>query len=113
MKFSNTELMTMAMGAGDKARFLSPPNPWVGALVVSERGVVLSEGHTQVPGESHAEIEALRRAGEGARGSTMVVTLEPCSHEGRTGPCVEAIVEAGVSRVIVGTIGPSRHVNSW
>ena len=50
MKFSNTELMTMAIGAGDKARFLSPPNPWVGALVVSDRGVVLSEGHTQVPG---------------------------------------------------------------
>ena len=96
MKFSNTELMTMAMGAGDKARFLSPPNPWVGALVVSERGVVLSEGHTQVPGESHAEIEALRRAGEGARGATMVVTLEPCSHHGRTGPCAEAIIEAGV-----------------
>jgi diaminohydroxyphosphoribosylaminopyrimidine deaminase/5-amino-6-(5-phosphoribosylamino)uracil reductase len=111
MKFSNTELMTMAIGAGDKARYLSPPNPWVGALVVSDRGVVLSEGHTQVPGESHAEIVALRRAGEGARGSTMVVTLEPCSHEGRTGPCVEAIVEAGVSRVIVGTIDPDPRVS--
>jgi diaminohydroxyphosphoribosylaminopyrimidine deaminase/5-amino-6-(5-phosphoribosylamino)uracil reductase len=111
MRFSNTELMTMAMSAGDKARYLSPPNPWVGALVVSDRGVVLSEGHTQVPGESHAEIEALRRAGEGARGSTMVVTLEPCSHEGRTGPCVEAIVEAGVSRVIVGTIDPDPRVS--
>ncbi len=111
MKFSNTELMTMAIGAGDKARYLSPPNPWVGALVVSDRGVVLSEGHTQVPGESHAEIVALRRAGEGARGSTMVVTLEPCSHEGRTGPCAEAIVEAGVSRVIVGTIDPDPRVS--
>jgi diaminohydroxyphosphoribosylaminopyrimidine deaminase/5-amino-6-(5-phosphoribosylamino)uracil reductase len=103
--------MTMAIGAGDKARFLSPPNPWVGALVVSERGVVVSEGHTQVPGESHAEIEALRRAGDGARGSTMVVTLEPCSHQGRTGPCVEAIIEAGVSRVIVGTIDPDPRVS--
>ena len=78
---------------------------------MSERGVVLSEGHTQVPGESHAEIEALRRAGDGARGSTMVVTLEPCSHHGRTGPCVEAIVEAGVSRVIVGTIDPDPRVS--
>ena len=100
MRFSNTELMTMAIGAGDKARFLSPPNPWVGALVVSERGVVVSEGHTQVPGESHAEIEALRRAGDGARGSTMVVTLEPCSHQGRTGPCVEAIIEAGGYKMV-------------
>jgi diaminohydroxyphosphoribosylaminopyrimidine deaminase/5-amino-6-(5-phosphoribosylamino)uracil reductase len=111
MKFSNAELMTMAIGAGDKARYLSPPNPWVGALIVSDRGVVLSEGHTQVPGESHAEIEALRRAGEGARGSTMVVTLEPCSHTGRTGPCVEAIIAAGVARVIVGTIDPDPRVS--
>src|ERR1700735_3698533 len=111
MKFSNAELMTMAMSAGEKARYLSPPNPWVGALVVSSRGVVLSEGHTQVPGESHAEVEALRRAGDAARGSTMVVTLEPCSHHGRTGPCAEAIVEAGVSRVIVGTIDPDPRVS--
>ena len=65
-----------------KARFHAPPNPWVGALVVSDRGVVLGEGHTQVPGESHAEIEALRRAGDGARGATMVVTLEPCCARG-------------------------------
>lgn len=110
MKFSNTELMTMAIAAGDKARFLSPPNPWVGALVVSSRGVILSEGHTQVPGESHAEVQALRRAGEGCRGATMVVTLEPCSHVGRTGPCVEAIIAAGIARVIVGTIDPDPRV---
>ena len=111
MKFSNSELMTMAMGAGDKARYLSPPNPWVGALVVSDRGVVLSEGHTQVPGESHAEVEALRRAGEGARGATMVVTLEPCSHHGRTGPCAEAIIAAGIAKVIIGTIDPDPRVS--
>ncbi len=111
MKFSNTELMTMAMAAGDKARYLSPPNPWVGALVVSERGVVLSEGHTQVPGESHAEVNALRRAGEQARGATLVVTLEPCVHVGRTGPCVEAIIEAGIAKVIIGTIDPDPRVS--
>ncbi len=111
MRFSNSELMTMAMGAGDKARYLSPPNPWVGALVVSDRGVVLSEGHTQVPGESHAEVEALRRAGEQARGATMVVTLEPCSHQGRTGPCAEAIIAAGIAKVIVGTIDPDPRVS--
>ena len=111
MRFSNSELMTMAMGAGDKARFLSPPNPWVGALVVSERGVVLSEGHTQVPGESHAEVEALRRAGNATRGATMVVTLEPCSHHGRTGPCAEAIIAAGIAKVIIGTIDPDPRVS--
>lgn len=111
MKFSNTELMIMAMAAGDKARYLSPPNPWVGALVVSDRGVVLSEGHTQVPGESHAEVDALRRAGEQTRGATLVVTLEPCVHVGRTGPCVEAIIEAGIAKVIIGTIDPDPRVS--
>ena len=111
MKFSNTELMTMAMAAGDKARYLSPPNPWVGALVVSTRGVVVSEGHTQVPGESHAEVSALRRAGDLARGATLVVTLEPCVHVGRTGPCVEAILEAGIAKVIIGTIDPDPRVS--
>jgi diaminohydroxyphosphoribosylaminopyrimidine deaminase / 5-amino-6-(5-phosphoribosylamino)uracil reductase len=111
VKFSNTELMTMAMAAGDKARYLSPPNPWVGALVVSTRGVVVSEGHTQVPGESHAEVSALRRAGDQARGATLVVTLEPCVHVGRTGPCVEAILEAGIAKVIIGTIDPDPRVS--
>ncbi len=111
MKFSSTELMAMAMAEGEKARYHAPPNPWVGALVVSERGVIISEGHTQAPGESHAEIEALRRAGEAARGATMVVTLEPCSHVGRTGPCAEAIIEAGVARVIVAIVDPDPRVS--
>ncbi len=110
MKFSPHELMQMAVVAGEKARFHSPPNPWVGALIVNDDGVVIAEGHTQAPGESHAEIEALHRAGGQARGSTMVVTLEPCCHVGRTGPCVEAIVEAGISRVIVGTLDPDSRV---
>jgi diaminohydroxyphosphoribosylaminopyrimidine deaminase/5-amino-6-(5-phosphoribosylamino)uracil reductase len=111
MKFSDSELMTMAIAAGDKARLHAPPNPWVGALVVSAMGVVIGEGHTQAPGESHAEVEALRRAGTSARGSTLVVTLEPCGHTGRTGPCAEAIVQAGISRVIVGAIDPDSKVS--
>jgi diaminohydroxyphosphoribosylaminopyrimidine deaminase/5-amino-6-(5-phosphoribosylamino)uracil reductase len=110
VKFSNSELMTMAVAAGEKARFLAPPNPWVGALIVNERGVIVSEGHTQVPGESHAEIEALRKAGSAARGATMVVTLEPCSHVGRTGPCAEAIITAGIAKVVVGIIDPDSRV---
>ena len=68
-------------------------------------------GHTQVPGESHAEVEALRRAGDATRGATMVVTLEPCSHHGRTGPCAEAIIAAGIAKVIVGTIDPDPRVS--
>ncbi len=100
----------MAMDEGERARLHAPPNPWVGALIVNDRGVIVGDGHTQAPGESHAEIEALRRAGDAARGATMVVTLEPCSHVGRTGPCVEAIVEAGVARVVVGLIDPDPRV---
>ncbi|HUV57277.1 MAG TPA: bifunctional diaminohydroxyphosphoribosylaminopyrimidine deaminase/5-amino-6-(5-phosphoribosylamino)uracil reductase RibD [Acidimicrobiales bacterium] len=111
MKFSDSELMNMAIAAGDKARLHAPPNPWVGALLVSELGVVISEGHTQVPGESHAEVEALRRAGLAARGATMVVTLEPCSHTGRTGPCAQAIIDAGVTRVVVATLDPDPRVS--
>jgi diaminohydroxyphosphoribosylaminopyrimidine deaminase/5-amino-6-(5-phosphoribosylamino)uracil reductase len=111
MKFSLQELMSMAMAEGEKARLHAPPNPWVGALLVNERGVIVGEGHTQAPGESHAEIEALRRAGDAARGATMVVTLEPCCHVGRTGPCAEAIIEAGVARVVVGMIDPDPRVS--
>jgi diaminohydroxyphosphoribosylaminopyrimidine deaminase/5-amino-6-(5-phosphoribosylamino)uracil reductase len=110
MKFSTTELMSMAMDEGERARLHAPPNPWVGALIVNDLGVIVGEGHTQAPGESHAEIEALRRARGAARGATMVVTLEPCSHTGRTGPCADAIIEAGIARVIVGMIDPDPRV---
>jgi diaminohydroxyphosphoribosylaminopyrimidine deaminase/5-amino-6-(5-phosphoribosylamino)uracil reductase len=110
MKFSTTELMSMAMDEGERARLHAPPNPWVGALIVNDQGVIVGEGHTQAPGESHAEIEALRRAGAAARGATMVVTLEPCSHTGRTGPCADAIIEAGIARVVVGMVDPDPRV---
>jgi diaminohydroxyphosphoribosylaminopyrimidine deaminase/5-amino-6-(5-phosphoribosylamino)uracil reductase len=110
MKFSTSELMSMAMDEGERARLHAPPNPWVGALIVNDHGVIVGDGHTQAPGESHAEIEALRRAGGAARGATMVVTLEPCSHVGRTGPCAEAIIEAGIARVVVGMIDPDPRV---
>jgi diaminohydroxyphosphoribosylaminopyrimidine deaminase/5-amino-6-(5-phosphoribosylamino)uracil reductase len=110
MTVTNSELMLRAVQVGEKARYLAPPNPWVGALVVGEHGEDISEGHTQVPGEAHAEIAALRRAGERARGATLVVTLEPCCHVGRTGPCTDAIVKAGMKRVIVGAIDPDPRV---
>jgi diaminohydroxyphosphoribosylaminopyrimidine deaminase / 5-amino-6-(5-phosphoribosylamino)uracil reductase len=110
MRFSNSELMLMAVAAGEKARLHAPPNPWVGAVIVDAQGVVIAEGHTQAPGESHAEVEALRRAGDRARGATMVVTLEPCCHVGRTGPCTEAIVESGLRRVVVATLDPDPRV---
>jgi len=109
MTLDTSALMAEAIAEGDKARLHAPPNPWVGALVVAG-GVVVGAGHTQVPGESHAEVEALRHAGAGARGATMVVTLEPCCHVGRTGPCVEALIAAGITRVIVGSLDPDPRV---
>jgi diaminohydroxyphosphoribosylaminopyrimidine deaminase/5-amino-6-(5-phosphoribosylamino)uracil reductase len=108
---SDSDVMMMALRAGEKARFHSPPNPWVGAAIVDERGRVISEGHTQVPGEAHAEIDALKRAGDRARGATMFVTLEPCGHVGRTGPCTDAVIASGLTRVVVGTLDPDARVS--
>lgn len=70
---------------------LSSPNPPVGAVIVSPDGEIIARGHTQPPGGPHAEIMALRAAGDAARGATAVVTLEPCNHTGRTGPCSQAL----------------------
>ncbi len=104
------DLMGRALLEGEKARLHAPPNPWVGAIVVDADGMVMGQGHTQVPGEAHAEVVALRHAGERARGATVVVTLEPCCHVGRTGPCTDALLEAGVSRVVVGVADPDPRV---
>ncbi len=105
------ELMGRAIAEGEKARYHAPPNPWVGALVVDGHGAVLGVGHTQVPGDAHAEVVALRHAGAAAAGATLVVTLEPCSHTGRTGPCTEAIIAAGIRSVVVGTLDPDPRVS--
>src|SRR5436309_1296951 len=78
---------------------LASPNPMVGAVVVSD-GRVVGEGWHQGPGTPHAEVMALESAGERARGATMYVTLEPCSHHGRTPPCAPRLVEAGVAGVV-------------
>lgn len=79
---------------------LTSPNPIVGAVVVKE-GVVVGRGYHRRAGDAHAEVEALAEAGDGAQGATLYVTLEPCNHHGRTPPCVDAIVRAGVARVVV------------
>src|SRR5512134_4119179 len=85
------------------------PNPAVGAVIVSD-GDVVGEGYHPQAGEPHAEIYALRQAGEKARGAELFVTLEPCSHHGRTGPCVEAVLAAGIRRVCIGTADPNPQV---
>ncbi|MCU1693070.1 MAG: riboflavin biosynthesis protein ribd [Frankiales bacterium] len=83
------------------------PNPPVGAVVLDAAGEVVGEGATQPPEGPHAEVVALRAAGERARGGTAVVTLEPCRHTGRTGPCTTALLDAGVARVVVGAPDPT------
>lgn len=86
------------------------PNPRVGAVVVADGAVVGEAAHVSA-GEAHAEVLALAAAGAAARGSTVFVTLEPCSHHGRTPPCSKALIEAGVSRVVVGAIDPDGRVS--
>lgn len=85
------------------------PNPHSGAVVVLE-GEVIAEGYHGEAGSDHAEVVALKHAGERAKGATLYVTLEPCNHQGRTPPCVEAIVSAGVARVVVGTRDPNPSI---
>ncbi|MGY5882037.1 bifunctional diaminohydroxyphosphoribosylaminopyrimidine deaminase/5-amino-6-(5-phosphoribosylamino)uracil reductase RibD [Modestobacter lacusdianchii] len=84
------------------------PNPAVGAVVLDAAGQVVGEGATSPPGGPHAEVHALAAAGERARGGTAVVTLEPCAHTGRTGPCADALIAAGVARVVVAVPEPTR-----
>lgn len=91
--------MRAALSLGRRWLGTTAPNPAVGAILV-RKGVVVGRGATRSGGRPHAEIEALRQAGENARGATLYVTLEPCSHHGRTPPCAEAIIAAGVSRVV-------------
>ncbi len=87
------------------------PNPAVGALVLSPGGEVLAEAAHLGPGHTHAEALAVGLAGEGARHGTVVVTLEPCVHQGRTPPCTRVLIEAGVARVVVGAVDPDARVS--
>ncbi|WP_432764951.1 bifunctional diaminohydroxyphosphoribosylaminopyrimidine deaminase/5-amino-6-(5-phosphoribosylamino)uracil reductase RibD [Halomonas elongata] len=101
--------MARALRLARHGLYTSAPNPRVGCVLVKE-GRVIGEGWHERAGEPHAEIHALRNAGEAARGATAYVTLEPCSHQGRTGPCAVALVEAGVARVVVAMRDPNPQV---
>ena len=102
--------MTLAIDAAAAVRCFTTPNPWVGAVLQSASGVRFA-GATQPPGGAHAEIMALRAAGEQAVGATIATTLEPCSHHGRTGPCADALIDARVSRVVIGALDPDPKVS--
>ena len=110
MQHIDDELMRVAMLAASRARLISRPNPWVGAVVVAADGRRFV-GHTHAPGNMHAEIHALQQAGDASRGATLYATLEPCNHTGRTGPCTEAIIAAGIRRVVVGVHDPDPRVS--
>src|SRR6476469_5722998 len=83
------------------------PNPRVGCVLLDGDGDIVAEGFHRGAGTPHAEVDALARAGEHARGATAVVTLEPCNHTGRTGPCAQALVAAGVRRVVMAQSDPN------
>ncbi len=102
------ELMRRALALGEKGD--PSPNPHVGSVVVDAGGGVVGEGFHEATGLDHAEVIALKAAGEKARGGTLYVTLEPCNHQGRTPPCVDAIIAAGVKRVVLGCRDPNPRV---
>ena len=101
--------MQRAIALADRGRFAAKPNPHVGCVLVKDNQII-GEGFTQPPGQGHAEVQALRQAGENAKGAVAYVTLEPCNHQGRTGPCSEALIKAGVRRVIAAIQDPYPEV---
>ena len=103
--------MNRALSLAERGRGRTSPNPLVGAVVVSRDGVIVGQGFHRRVGEPHAEVHALEEAGALARGATLYCTLEPCCHVGRTGPCVQRIVEAGVARVVAAVEDPNPLVN--
>lgn len=102
--------MQRALAEARKGLGRTHPNPPVGAVIVRD-GQIVAVGHHRKAGEPHAEVEAIQRAGDLARGADMYVTLEPCNHQGRTGPCSLAVLRAGLKRVFIGSIDPNPRVS--
>jgi diaminohydroxyphosphoribosylaminopyrimidine deaminase / 5-amino-6-(5-phosphoribosylamino)uracil reductase len=108
-KEADRRFMQLALALGRRGLGRTWPNPTVGAVVVKD-GVILGRGWTQPGGRPHAEPESLKRAGEGARGATLYVTLEPCSHFGKSPPCTDAIIDSGIARVVSAIEDPNPEV---
>src|ERR1700752_2613983 len=106
---ADKRFMALALALGRRGLGNAWPNPAVGAVVVKD-GVVVGRGWTQPGGRPHAEVEALRRAGAAAPGATLYATLEPCSHHGKTPPCVDAIRAAGIARVVSALEDPNPEI---
>src|SRR5262245_2455428 len=109
MSTADESWMRRALELAERGRGHVEPNPLVGAVVVRDSGIV-GEGWHQRYGEAHAEVNALAAAGEAARGATLYVTLEPCRHHGKTPPCTDAVLRAGVSRVVAAMLDPFPQV---
>ncbi len=108
-KAADARFMQLALTLGRRGQGRTWPNPAVGAVVVKD-GVLVGRGWTQPGGRPHAEPEALKRAGEAARGATLYVTLEPCSHVGKSPPCADAVIAAGIARVVSAIEDPNPEV---
>lgn len=106
---SDQKRMELALQLAEQARYHAPPNPWVGCVIVKDERVV-GQGFTQAVGGPHAEVMALRNAGDKAQGATAYTTLEPCAHHGNTPPCCAALVQAKVKRVVVATCDEDKRV---
>lgn len=102
--------MEMAINLAEKGRGKTSPNPFVGAVIV-KNGVVVGKGFTQPWGKDHAEVQALKQAGNNAEGSDIYVTLEPCCHFGKTPPCADALIKAKIKNVYIGIVDPNPKVN--
>lgn len=100
-------MMAKALQLAEHGQFTTPPNPNVGCVIVNTDGDIIGQGWHQQAGGPHAEIHALRQAGAKARGGTAYVTLEPCCHTGKTGPCTQALVAAGITRVVAAMADPN------
>ncbi len=110
---TDTVRMNHALALAKQALFITTPNPRVGCVITSSRGEVLGEGYTQAAGLAHAEIMALRDAqarGHAVQGATVYVTLEPCAHHGRTGPCCDSLIDAGIVKVVASVQDPNPQV---
>ena len=108
-KAADQRFMALALALGRRGQGRTWPNPAVGAVIVTD-GVIVGRGWTQPGGRPHAEVEALKRAGDAARGATLYVTLEPCSHHGKSPPCADAVISAGIARVVSAIEDPNPEV---
>ena len=108
---SDIEYMNRALDLAERGRGTTSPNPMVGAVIVREDGTIVGQGYHERAGGPHAEVRALDEAGDRARGASLYCTLEPCSHVGRTGPCVERVAAAGIARVVAATGDPDPRVS--